>query len=650
MHAMSKLFSLFTITLFTLITHTAPARAMAEPDMKYGRVKPEDFAVSSPYADASTPAFVLGEVGAIGFRTNSFTVYKRVHVRIKILNQEGLDYANVSLYLNKRYKESITKVKATSYNLTNGVLKKSEMDKKDVYTEDYSKTYERTHFSVPNAKVGSIIEYEYTFSTEYIYTLPEWNFQWDIPVRFSKVQAVSVPASLNYTIVYNGARVLQSWGSANTDVWYLEDLPPLREDSYLWATSDYAERIRFQLKDYMSRNSNLTGIESKSTAHNWSELVDELYESKSFGLQLRKNYLTIAKDLLQGETFSDDQEQKLKEVYYWYQEHFTCDGRKGFSTSQGCQAFILAKRGSLPQYHLFFIQVLRAAGFEVKPVLLSTRDHGKVFKDYPLVNQFNYVLPQVLVNDKWIVVDATDHFLPPGMLPVNVHNTLGLALEKDNPQWIEVESLSNSLNYCTVDVKVDDDVLVYDVKWTFKGYEASSWLKRRYENKDLISDLVKRHYPDAVIDSMYSDKDMDNELMSASAFVRFSTPLQWMGAICTLSPVSSLFEWPYEFVDKPRYLPVELPYKSNHNLTVSVHLPETYYFDEIPEAKILSTPNKELKLQYLVAKQEEQTLQLSVLSSTRNRVIMPQFYPVLVAFENEISSLTEQQIVIKRKE
>ena len=113
------------------------------------------------------------------------------------------------------------------------------------------------------------------------------------------------------------------------------------------------------------------------------------------------------------------------------------------------------KKGSSADINLLLGSMLEKAGFDVSPVLLSTRDHGFVRETVPISSQFNYVVCLVKLNDKIILLDATDKFLPTGTLPERCLNGSGFVVAQDGAfTWVPLKSPSKSRKYYNVDLAV----------------------------------------------------------------------------------------------------------------------------------------------------------------------------------------------------
>jgi hypothetical protein len=63
------------------------------------------------------------------------------------------------------------------------------VDKKQLYTENTDKYRRTLIFTFPNVKSGSVIEFNYKWSTYYSYNYPDWYFQSNLPCRYSEVDA-----------------------------------------------------------------------------------------------------------------------------------------------------------------------------------------------------------------------------------------------------------------------------------------------------------------------------------------------------------------------------------------------------------------------------------------------------------------------------
>ena len=100
--------------------------------------------------------------------------------------------------------EKLENLKAHTYNLENGKVVETKVDvKNSVYRSGLDKNHVVQKFAFPAIKEGSIIEYEYTISSDFIFNLQPWKFQGDHPVLWSEYQ-VSIPEFFYYVFLQHG--------------------------------------------------------------------------------------------------------------------------------------------------------------------------------------------------------------------------------------------------------------------------------------------------------------------------------------------------------------------------------------------------------------------------------------------------------------
>jgi hypothetical protein len=133
-------------------------------------------------------------------------VYQR-QTRIKILNKKAFgDLATVviPLYREGENAEIVDKIAASTYNLENGQVVVTKLEKADLFENRLDKNRFEEKFTLPGVKEGSIIEYTYTITSDYDFDLPSWEFQREeYPCLWSEYQ-VDIPQALFYIMVRQG--------------------------------------------------------------------------------------------------------------------------------------------------------------------------------------------------------------------------------------------------------------------------------------------------------------------------------------------------------------------------------------------------------------------------------------------------------------
>ena len=220
--------------------------------IKYGKVLQEDLESTHYALDSSASAVILGDVGSSEFQMDKTThewriIFKR-HTRIKIFTKDGYDFANVEIpYYDPGHgdEETISALKATSYNIDDGKVVKSKMSKSELFDEKSNKYWHKKSFAIPNVKEGTIIEYSYIVTSDFIRNLREWEFQNTIPVVYSQYK-VTIPEFFNYQFLSQGYEEI----SNDTD-------RKQEEFEYQWRTKpgsgEFAETRTSTLKSILTK-------------------------------------------------------------------------------------------------------------------------------------------------------------------------------------------------------------------------------------------------------------------------------------------------------------------------------------------------------------------------------------------------------------
>ncbi len=169
---MKPIISTLLFTLFLVLAH--PIFAQHKSITKLPKVSIADFSTTSPVIDSNANAVVLFDIGSSEFEGNNdgdFTlIYKRTK-RIWLRNKNAFDAATVKvpIYIGSTYsdEERFEDFEATTYNLEQGQIIDTKLDKASFFKEKYNRTRTIIKFTFSNIKEGSIIEYKYTLKSPF---------------------------------------------------------------------------------------------------------------------------------------------------------------------------------------------------------------------------------------------------------------------------------------------------------------------------------------------------------------------------------------------------------------------------------------------------------------------------------------------------
>ena len=190
----------------------------------------------------------------------------------------------------------------------------------------------------------------------------------------------------------------------------MRDLPGLKDEPFMGAARDYLQKIEFQLARIT-----VPGSLVQNFMNTWEGLTKELLDHPSFGMQLKKNLERDAE--LSTIMALPSQNEKLLGIYRYVQKNIGWDGVEDMYTD-GVKNAWSKRKGTTADINLILINLLKDAKIEAYPLLVSTRDHGKVFPEYPFLHQFNKVIAVAIVDEIPYILNAADKYNPARMIPV----------------------------------------------------------------------------------------------------------------------------------------------------------------------------------------------------------------------------------------
>ena len=284
------------IMLTAALLMSVAAWGQSLPKFKFGEPTMEELKMTTYDKDSSAAAVVLLNLRDVGFRLDGgdITEVTTNRFRIKILKDAGKDYANVDhvLYNSQGAKghEKIFGIKAVAVNLENGKVVKTKMKSDMIFTEKLDEYHDRVKFTIPQAKVGSVIEYEYNVSSDLYYQMDDWNAQQPIPVVHARYTSI-IPEWLLFRYELRGPGLLQPilgdglvarsdviQTTSKNYVYVGNNMPAVKGDDYVWCKRDYMARITAELTA-----TNFPYVGYKDFGETWERIDEMLHKADWFG-------------------------------------------------------------------------------------------------------------------------------------------------------------------------------------------------------------------------------------------------------------------------------------------------------------------------------------------------------------------------------
>ncbi len=622
--------------------------------VKYGDIPMDDMTMKQFDKDSSAAAVVLVDYGNAFIEDQAGEIvltYMR-HVRIKILKKDGLSMADasISLFHTTSSDERVTAIKASTYNLENGTIVESKLSKDGIFKEKFNRNYNVQKFTLPNAKVGSIIEYTYKVTSEFFTNFPSWQFQRSVPVRYSEYWAI-IPDVFIYEKFMQGYIPVTTYETKSQNTagiptiahhWISKNVPAFKEEPYMTCETDYVSKINFALA---STNSN--GV-FREIMGSWEKLNSDLMENDDFGKVIAKSGFLKGKteELTAGMT---EPIQKISAIHDYVRNTIQWDGEEDFYAGN-LKTIIEKKKGSSGDINLLLASMLDKAGLQVDMVLLSTRDHGFVRKQYPMTKQFNYVICAVKVGDKTMFLDATEKYLPMTTLPERCLNGEGLIISSTFKGWIDITSKVKAKTVISADFTIDEaGELKGKVTYIHDGYDAQE-MRDKYSKKGeetYLKDFVSSKSWGIDKTTFEDLKDVGKPVKEIHE-VTISEHGSASGDVIYINPfvTSQMQENPFKL--EQRVYPVNFGRMEEKLYLFKVTLPEGYAVDELPAPAAIALPGNAGRYSYSIV-QNANTINFTSNFQINKTLFIQDEYPALREFFNKVIAKQAEQIVLKKK-
>lgn len=633
---------------------------------EFGKIENSDFEIEAPEEDPDAEAIIIFDIGETRFihsRDKGLDIkFERV-TRIKILKESGLDWANVNvpLYYESYYEsENMRKLEGRTYTLENGAIMTTKLDENSVFEEKVNEYWIQKKFAMPAVKVGSIIEYRYEVTSPFVVNLPDWEFQNRIPTIYSKY-VVGVTPFYEYTFFLQGATKFDSFKSTDefwvdksfatidyNDLVYeyiMEDVPAFKDEAYITSVEDYIIKLDFQLSKI-----NYTTGGSKKYLTTWEDMNKELLGSDYFGQFIKKSE-KYSKKILQEDLILDglSENEKCKKIVEYVKENFTWNGYNRKYAEKSVKELVNETTGSSAEINLFLVGMLRAAGLRANPVLISTRDHGRINVDYPYTNLFNYVIVLVTIGDNLVLTEGTEPLLAYARIPSKCINHNGLVLNEEGEYWIDLASsvAFPSVSHKTFLLKVDTENGFVKAEIVEQTNEYMALKNKKVYSDDeeyFVTFNEKKGFENVEVIEVINDQK------PGKAFTikyQGDFPIEYFDDKIIIPPFLNSPLSENQLKQPDRKYPVDMNFKKRWYYVSTIEFPEGYTLLEAPEDFLVD--NELVKIE-IKSKVLPNSINIEGTIFYNKAIYPPKDYKSLKYYLNEIIKKFNEKVVLKEIE
>jgi cyclophilin family peptidyl-prolyl cis-trans isomerase len=660
-----NIFTLLCVVLFSFCSYGQK--------LGLGKVTKSELLETKHKTDTSAAAAIIFKKAKTDFnytQKDGFTSSTVFEVKLKIYKKEGLKWANFRIPYYIGYKnlddEYVDVVSGYTYNLDNDKIVKTKVTGEGKFKEQINEDWEVKSVTFPNVKVGSVIELEYKFRSQNISVLPDFQYQYDIPVDYAEYKT-NIPEFYIYNGIRKGfielkmdqkvestaqsyeaevglARESRSLSYTQIATTYkASDIPALKEEDFVNNIRNYYGQLEHELTIIRYPDE-----KPKQMATTWEAVAKSIYDDKDFNEAVTKfNYFT--NDIKSTINDITSEEERAKKIFSFLKKRMNWNGKYGYFPRRKLEIAYTEKVGNSAEINLMLVSMLKMAGLDANPVLVSTRENG--FALFPNRTLFNYVIAAVKIDDRMILMDATDKLSDLNMVPIRALNWQGRLIRNDgSSEEINLMPNSNSKGIVNIMANINNQGEVAGkIREQYFDYNAFVFRNKNNEiSKESYIERLEKKNQGLEIGEYDVQNSLDLELPIVENYSFKSTnSVEIIGDKMYVSPFLFFETSANPFKLEAREYPVDFMFPNQERLNISLTIPEGYAIETIPQPKALALPENLGSFKYNISNNGNQ-IQLLYTQDLNKAVIQAEYYEALKNFFREIVNKQTEKIVLKK--
>ena len=622
--------------------------------------------------DTTAPATILFKKARTFFTydiKNGFTANHVYEFKIKIYKKEGLSWANqkVQYYvgyenMNKDYLEFSN---VFTYNVENKKIVKTKLEGQGTFKNNVNKYWSEKTITFPMVRVGSILEFKYILKSENIVNFPDFQCQYDIPVNYFQYKTeipefyIYKPILTGYQDIISDSKIVsghqsfmdeynqsRSFSYQQVDaVYYCNDIPSLLDEPYVDNLENYRIAIRHELERVR-----LPEQPVKDYAMTWEGVATTIFKNENFGKQLNEK-MFLMEDLKKILINIELLDERLNVIFKFVQNKMNWNEKKDYYTDKGVIEAYKNQIGNVAEINFILINMLQFSGINANPVLVSTIDNGTPV--YPTRTGFNYVIAAAEIDGKQILLDASQKFTSPNVLPLNVLNWKGRLIKSDgSSKEINLVPTTKSQEYFTIIAKINDSGLLEGKIRNHKlDYEAYRFrVVNANKSTESYIEKLENQFGNVKISNYAIENiktNLEKPIVETFDFIS-ENQCEIIGDKMFISPMLFFTTIKNYFNQEKRQMPVYFSYPTQEKFNINLEIPKGYSIETLPKPIHIAVENSGIVYKFNIIN-EENKIQISCFKDINNSIFAADQYDGLKEIFQKIIVSQNEKIVLKKR-
>lgn len=621
----------------------------------FGDISMADMLLKSCSFEPDAPAMKLFDIQEVEFDLFTYgnTKFKTERrIRIKIFNEEGYRYASVKIpYLSKKGYGKIKDLSGIVYNLdATGRIITEKLEKADFFKEKAGDNFRVVNFTFPNLKPGSVIEFRYTTIEKDILQLNPWVLQDEIPVAYTSNIIITPTNSKVMEKAYgidSVESVVDLLGLGNNrrkTTYFKENIVSFQPEPFMSSQKDNLGKVVYLLFP----NGNSFYSLNSSPDFLWKSTGSRFLRSAFFREQVEK-IIPGTEHIIDSAIKLLRTEDKISFVYEAVKKRMPDRAEQSINAASLKEAWE-SKEANTAEINLILMNLLNKAGVSAYAMLVSTRENGKVSKDFPSLGQLNGIDILAVDSTNYYLLDASLKFQSFKTPPFNVLNRDALLLSPDSIQWVTVRDTRPLLKQ---NVSIFAELKENGIIEGMASYQHFDYAKSyildttNNEEKDEGKRFFDKKIPGLKILSA-KQENVNNDREPLYETVEFSYEPQQSDSFFFITPQFLSAKQENPFIKEKRNTDIDFGCNQELVVTMTLYLPASFEVDHLPKNILVRAPDSSFYYRRMVSFSKE-SISFSQVYEVKRPIFEKGEYPGIQEFFKRMHALMAEEIVLKKK-
>ncbi len=646
-------------------------------EIKFGKVSKKELQEKFYPQDSTAHAAILYKNRTSRYEYNDsegFSILTKIYERIKIYDKDGIAWAKKEIDARKsNHLKEVVSIKAYTFNLVNGKIVKEKLKSKNIFKEELNEYWTEYKFTMPDVKVGSIVEWQYTINSPFSGRLSDVILQYKIPVKHIEAK-ISIPqyftfkyqpnlyypipvktSKTNRTLRFSyrssdgtGAKTTRNDTQVNLEeiVYSVSqnNIPAVIEEPFINNINNYIAKIHFEHTSTQFPNKKI-----KFYSTDWESVAKSIFKSYYFGKQLNNTSYLKSGVMAQIASAKTDQEKAVI-LFQFVKLQIKWNGLLGKYTDKGIKKAYKEHVGNVADINLCLVAMFREAGLKANPVLISTRNHGIPL--FPTKDGYNYVVAALELANGTVLFDATEVYAAPNILPSRALNWKGRLVRADGTSTtINLFSAKPAKERINLYVKMNSEGAVSGLKRSsyYTNYALNyRKSKNSLSQNDLLSNLEKDNNDIEINDIKIANKQNIFKPIVESFKFEANDLCDVINDKIYFSPMLFLAEDKNPFTLEKRLYPIDFGSAWEDYYIISIQIPDGYAITNLPKNMAIGLPDNLGVFKFVISKKGAHKIQLVSITKFNRAIIPSLYYTQLKEFYKQLIEKQTEKVVLTK--